>query len=419
MSPASAARPKIRDLDIVVFGASGFVGKLTAEYLAKHAPSDVRIGLAGRSQAKVEKVRAELGPSAADWPILVADTSKPSSLTALAQSTKVVLTTVGPYARYGLPLVGACANAGTDYVDLTGEVLFIRDTIDRYQDVADKSGARIVHSCGFDSVPSDLAVLMAAEKAAADGAGELTETTLYATMKGGASGGTIASAMHQVDEIRADRARRKIVTDKFSLSPDRGVEPKGEWRDSVAVRYAEEAKSWVAPFVMATFNTRVVRRSNALLGHAYGKTFRYREVMRTGNGLAGRATAYGVTGGLAAGLGALNVKPIRPLVEKVLPSPGEGPSAKARAEGFFKMDVYTTTTDGSKYRSTVAAQGDPGYAATAVMLGESALSLAVDRDRCPLPAGLNGGVLTPATALGHVLIERLKAAGFTCKVERL
>ncbi|KNX37559.1 saccharopine dehydrogenase family protein [Luteipulveratus halotolerans] len=418
MSPASPAQPA-RDLDVVLYGATGFVGRLTAMHLAKAAPEGTRIGLAGRTAAKLEKVRSELGPRAADWPLVIADATDEASLKALAERAKVVITTVGPYAAYGLPLVEACARAGTDYVDLTGEVLFVRRSIDRVSDLAEASGARIVHSCGYDSVPSDLAVMLVAEKAQADGAGELTDTTVYATLKGGFSGGTIDSARRQIDEIRADKALRKVALDTFALSPARESEPKGEWKDSAAVRYSDDVKSWTAPFVMAMYNTRIVRRSNALLGHAYGKGFRYREVMRAGDGNRGRATAYAIAGGLGAGFAALSAPFLRPVTDRVFPSPGEGPSEKAQAEGFFKMECRTITTDGSQYRSTVAAQGDPGYAATSVILGESALCLALERDRCPLPAGMNGGVLTPATALGDVLVDRLKAQGFTCTAERV
>ncbi|TWE13106.1 saccharopine dehydrogenase family protein [Rudaeicoccus suwonensis] len=408
-----------RDHDIVVFGCTGFVGRLTAQHLAAHAPSGTRIALAGRSREKVAAVATEIGGIATKWPVLVADSSDQASLDALATAARVVITTVGPYAKYGLPLVKACAEAGTDYVDLTGEVLFVRESIDRFQNIAEASGARIIHSCGFDSVPSDLAVLGLAEAARADDAGELTDTTLFVTMKGGASGGTLASAMHQVDEIRRDKQKRSIALDKFALSPNRADEPSGEWRDSLSVSYAPDIGSWTAPFVMASFNTRIVRRSNALDGHGYGRRFRYREVMRVGAGNRGRLTAYAVAGGLAAGFGALNVPLLRPVVERVLPSPGEGPSEKARAAGFFRAEARTVTTNGAAYRSVVAAQGDPGYAATCVMLGESALALALERDRCPLPAGLNGGVLTPATGLGDVLTERLRAQGFTIEATSL
>lgn len=406
-----------REHDIVLFGTTGFVGQLTADYLARHTPDGVSIALAGRNRAKLETVRAALPDNAADWELVVADSSDPASLTALAESARIVISTVGPYAKYGLPLVEACATAGTDYVDLTGEVLFVRESIDRVQALASRTGARIVHSCGFDSVPSDLGVFVLSEKVHADGAGDLGDTTLYMTMKGGVSGGTVASAMIQLDEIRADKAKRKVALDKFALSPDRGAEPSGERRDSAGVRYAAEIDAWTGPFVMATFNTRIVRRSNALQGHAYGKSFRYREVQRTGRGMRGRLTAYAMAGGLGLGFGAMSVPLLRPVVERALPSPGEGPSEHARKTGHFTAMLRTTTTTGAPYQSVVAAQGDPGYQATAVMLGESALSLAVSRDECPLPDGWQGGVLTPATALGHVLVERLRAQGFTIIAE--
>lgn len=408
-----------RELDLILFGATGFVGRLTAEHLVKHAPEGVRIGLAGRSTAKVERVRTRLGVHATDWPVVVADASDPASLRAMAERARVVVSAVGPYAAYGLPLVVACADTGTDYVDLTGEVLFVRRSIDQAQARADETGARIVHSCGYDSVPSDLAVFMAAERAAADGVGELTDTTTDATLKGGFSGGTVASARQQVEEITRDPSLRRVVLDKHALSPDRSAEPRREWKDTAAVRYSDEARSWVAPFIMATYNTRIVRRSNALLGHQYGQGFRYREAMRTGDGAVGSATAYAVAAGLGTGIAALSLPFLSPLVDKVVPAPGEGPSGRKRDRGFFRMDCHTTTSSGVRYRSTVAAQGDPGYAATSIMLGESALALALDRDRCPLPAGLNGGVLTPATALGNVLLERLRAQAFTCETTRL
>lgn len=401
-----------RQHDIVLYGATGFVGRLTAEHLARHTPADVHVALAGRNHDKLDAIRAQLPGDASNWPVLTADSSDVDSLRALAESSRVVISTVGPYARYGLPLVGACAGAGTDYVDLTGEVLFVRDSIDRFHEEAAHTGARIVHSCGFDSIPSDLGAFVLAERVRTDEAGDLGDTTLYMTMKGGVSGGTVASARQQLAEVRKDPVRRRVATDKFALSPDRDNEPRGEWRDEVAVRYSPEIDAWTAPFVMATFNTRIVRRSNALLQHAYGPSFRYREVQRTGRGLRGRLTGYGVAAGLGLAFGAMSVPLLRPVVDRVLPSPGDGPSEQSRRTGHFTATLLTTTSTGASYRTVVAAQGDPGYAATAVMLGESALCLAVARDDCPLPPGLGGGVLTPATGLGHVLVQRLRAKDF-------
>ena len=408
-----------RDLDIVLFGATGFVGSLTAKHLAAHAPAGLRIALAGRNRGRLEQVRSDLGDDARNWPLLVADSTDATSLKALAERARVVMTTVGPYAAHGLPLVEACARAGTDYVDLTGEVLFVRKSIDLFDEIARDTGARIVHSCGFDSVPSDLAVLNAADQAALDGAGELAETVLLATLKGGFSGGTIASAMLQADEMRSDRTARRAAADVFALSPARDDEPSGEHRDTLAVAYDQHRHTWVAPFVMASFNTRVVRRSNALLGHRYGQSFRYREVMRTGDGWKGRLTANAVRAALVGGFTAIAAPFARPVVNKVLPQAGEGPSPEKQAAGFFRMDVRAETTTGAVYRSVVAAQGDPGYKATAVMLGESALALAVDRGALPeLSDGARGGVLTPAVALGDALSSRLRSQGFTITVTR-
>lgn len=405
-----------RDLDIVVFGATGFVGKLLAAHLADHAPEGVTVGLAGRSADKLAQVRAGLAPRAADWPLLVADVQDVASLQAMAGRARVVATTVGPYARYGLPLVEACATAGTDYVDLTGEVLFMRQSIDRFHDAASTSGARIVHACGFDSIPSDLGVLLAAEQARADGEGELTETVLHVvSMKGGVSGGTIDSARTQLDEMGTDPALKAVVDDPYSLSPDRAGEPDlGDERDSVLPGRDPLLGRWTGPFVMAAANTRVVRRSNALSGWSYGRTFRYREVMGFGTSPLAPVLATGMSAGLAAGMAAMSFGPTRSLLGKVLPKPGEGPSEAARRNGYFRIEVVSRTTTGARYTTTINAKGDPGYAATAVMQGESALCLVLDRDRLPAAAG----VLTPATAMGSALADRLRAQGFEISVAR-
>ena len=403
-------------LDVVLYGATGFVGRLTAEHLAKTAPPGTRIGLAGRSPDKLEALRTQLGPPAQDWQLLVADAADPASLTALAQATKVVATTVGPYGKYDGGLAHACAQAGTDYCDLTGEVPFIRTSADRSHDTAKASGARIVHACGFDSVPSDLGVLLLHERVQADGEGELQETTLVLeSARGGFSGGTVDSMRTVIDEIKSNPATRKTVLDPYSLSPDRAAEPDLGQRDGVGLgRNTELGGIWTAPFVMATFNTRVVRRSNALQDWAYGRAFRYDEVMGVGRSpfapALALATAVGI-GGMGLGMA---LPPTRFLLDKVLPAPGEGPSQTAMDNGHFRVRVHTRTSTGARYDSIVAAQGDPGYAATAVMFGQSALSLALDGDR--LPGG--GGVLTPATAMGGVLADRLRAQGFTLEVSR-
>ncbi|UYP20862.1 saccharopine dehydrogenase NADP-binding domain-containing protein [Rhodococcus sp. Z13] len=406
-----------RDLDIVVYGATGFVGRLTAAYLAEHLPAGVAVGLAGRTRSKLEKLAAELG---VDWRIAEADADDPASLTALAESTRVVISTVGPYARYGMPLVQACAEAGTDYVDLTGEVLFHRESIDRFDETARRTGARIVHSCGFDSIPSDLGVHALYRAAAADGTGPLLDTTfVLSAFRGGVSGGTIDSLRQQLDVVRKDADARRLAARPYSLSPDPSKEPDlGRQSDLVMLdgkAISPELKGRTAPFVMATYNTRIVRRSNALRDWAYGRRFRYREVVGVGSSPLSPLFAGLVGAGTAALAAGLMFPPTRFVLDRLLPKPGEGPSEKVRENGFFIADLYTTTESGARYTARFAAKGDPGYKATAVMLAESALSLAVGG--AELHAG--GGVLTPAVAFGDVLTDRLRAAGFEIGVRRL
>lgn len=400
-----------RKIDIVLFGATGFVGKLVAAQLAHASNDHLTIALAGRSQTKLDDVVAAT-PRTPGWRTIVADASDYDAMRSLAEQTKVVITTVGPYASYGKPLVSACAQAGTHYVDLTGEVLFHRDVIDGCDAAARTSGARIVNSCGYDSVPSDIAVFEAARTAREQGAGELLETTNYATMKGGLSGGTVASAITQADVVNADPARRKVAGDKFALSPNRSQEPDGEFRDSLDVWYSDDVDAWVAPFMMASYNTRLVRRSNALLGHSYGPGFRYREVVRIGKGKSARLRANLMRASLVAGFAALGFKPARGLVERIVPSPGTGPSQEQRESGYFRMDVRARTTSGAVVRSVVSAQADPGYDATSIMLAQAGLTLAQD-DLPGLPDAACGGVVTPVVGLGQPYIERLRRAGFT------
>ena len=261
-------------------------------------------------------------------------------------------------------------------------------------------------------MPSDLGVLLLHHAARKDRAGDLEDTTLVvAALKGGLSGGTIDSMRVQLQEARADAGIRRLVADAYSLSPDRAEEPDlGDERDLMRVRHDDDLRTWVGPFLLAGSNTRVVRRSNALQGWAYGRKFRYREVTGFGTGVAapvkGAMLATGIAG-LAAGL---SFKPTRAVLGRVLPSPGEGPDENARRSGFFRMDIHTRTSSGARYIGRVSAKGDPGYAATSLMLGEAAMCLA--RDELPD----RGGVLTPATAMGLVLVERLRTAGMTLSV---
>jgi short subunit dehydrogenase-like uncharacterized protein len=412
-----------REFDIVLYGATGFVGKLTAEYLAR-AGGDARIALAGRSPDKLLALRETLGDTAQSWELITADASQPSSLNAMAARTQVVVTTVGPYLKYGLPLVAACAAAGTDYADLTGEALFIRESIDLYHKQAIDTGARIVHSCGFDSIPSDLTVFALHRRAGQDEAGELGDTNLVVrSFAGGVSGGTVASMLELLRAASSDPEARRVMQDPYTLTPDRGAEPELGGQPDIRWRRGREIAPeldgyWTGAFVMAAANTRIVRRSNALLGYAYGKRFEYAEQMSMGRSFVAPVAAAMATAGNAAtmALGSrfFNRLPDK-LVERIAPAPGTGPSERAREQGHYTVETYTTTTSGARYRSVMSQQGDPGYKATSVLLGESGLALALDRD------GLSEmrGVLTPAAAMGDALMARFPAAGVSLETSRL
>ncbi len=428
-----------RELDIVLFGATGFVGRLTAQHLAGEAPPGLRIALAGRSLTRLQDLARDLGPVAADWPLLAVDASDEDAVADLARRTRVVVTTVGPYLKYGVPLAAACAVAGTHYCDLTGEVLFVHRSIAANHDTARRTGARIVHACGFDSVPSDLGVFLTAEAARADGA-DLDRTHLVVrSLRGGISGGTIDTARTEADELSGDDEARRVVRDPWALvdggRPASLPEPEGGTgagrgegtasrsgglggilqavRKAAPVRRDPDDGHFTGPFFMAGFNTRVVARSASLLG--YGPRFRHVEYTDYGAGPAAAVTAAVATlglGGVRAGLG---FAPTRALLDRVLPKPGEGPSEQRMASGRFRMEVFGEASSGAGYSTVVAAPYDPGYRGTAVMLGQAALALVEDADRLPEAAG----VLTPATAIGMPLVERLRNHGFTLETERL
>lgn len=413
-----------REFHIVLFGATGFVGSLTAEQLAVAHPG-IRVALAGRSMARLEHLRAGLGAEASGWTLVVVDAADPAGLRRLASRTTVLATTVGPYARYGQEVVRACAEVGTHYADLTGELLFVRWSLDTVAVRARETGARIVHSCGFDSIPSDLGVWLTAQRAAADGQGTLTATTLVVrSLRGGISGGTIDSARAQAIMARDDPGLRSLLRDPYALSPARADEPvpqrepegvRGCLRRLAPATREPGSGRWLGPFVMADYNERLVRLSNALTGWSYGRELRYREASDLGSGTLAPVVAAGMVLGLGVLTAGLSWAPSRLLLDRALPRPGEGPSAEQRARGRFRLEIDAVTTTGARYRTTVAADHDPGYDGTAVMLAQSALSLALDGPRLPH----RSGVLTPATAMGGVLADRLRARGFTLAVERV
>jgi short subunit dehydrogenase-like uncharacterized protein len=416
-----AMRDGRRDLDIVIYGATGFVGRLTAQYLAKEG-SGLGVGLAGRSAQRLRGVRETLGDGAQHWPLIVADLSQQAALNSMAGQARVVISAVGPYSQRGLPVVAACAASGTDYVDLTGEVPFVRNSIDSHHQQAVDSGARIVHSCGFDSIPSDLSVYALHRRVLEDDAGELGDTAFVVrAYSGGFSGGTVATMVELMRTSSKDSETRRMLDDPYSLSPDRGAEPDlGPQADLPLRTGADIAPEltglWMSGYLMALYNTRCVRRTNALLGWAYGRRLRYTEAISMGSFFAAPLLAAVNNVGLlnASRLGTAYFRMFPPgLIEKIMPSSATGYDAGSR--GYYKVETYTTTSRGARYVATMTQQGDPGYAATAAMVGESAKTLAVDRDR--LTDRL--GVLTPVAAMGDALLARLPAAGVTINTARL
>ena len=398
------------EYDVIVWGATGFTGKLVARYLHETYGADLKWAMGGRSQAKLEMVRGSIG---ADVPLVVADSDDEVSLGAMVEQAKVIATTVGPYARYGSKLVEACAATGTHYCDLTGEVQWMRRMIDAHNTAAEESGARIVHTCGFDSIPFDLGVhVIQREMMAQHGVFANRVKTRVVDSRGGASGGTIESMMNMMDEAKDDPSIFELLSDPYSLNPNNM--PRGpDGADQFGVEYDMDFRAWTAPFVMAAINTRVVRRSHALKGYPYGDQFSYGEAMVTGNGPGGWAAASAIAGVSAMVGGAAAMAPLRNLMRRMAPAPGEGPSEQTMATGYYQIQMHAEHPDDKEksVRLEIRGDRDPGYGSTSKMLAESALCLAQDELESP------GGVTTPAASMGDALVERLNAkAGVTFQV---
>ena len=406
-----------REFDLVMWGATGFTGRLVAEYIHERygTGNELRWAIAGRSQAKLESVRAGIGATADSLPILVGDSRDPVSLAAIAKRSQVICSTVGPFAKYGSELVAACVASGTDYCDITGEVQWVRRMIDAHEQQARSTGARIVHCCGFDSIPSDLGTLFMNNSMQARHGAPCDEVKLRVRrLRGTFSGGTFASMMTALEEAKSDPAARRAMGNPYGLNPADGYRgPDGP--DQRGTVWDPDVDSWTAPFVMAAVNTRVVRRSNALMDYVYGKDFRYDEAMMTGRGVSGWARANAMTVALGGFMAAAWLPPTRAILNRLfLPAPGEGPSAEDRENGFYDI-VLIGKAGGSgprTLRGRVKGDRDPGYGSTSKMLGESAVCLALDR----LEVG--GGFWTPASAMGADLIARLENnAGLSFEIE--
>jgi short subunit dehydrogenase-like uncharacterized protein len=394
-----------REFDLILLGASGFTGRLVAEHLARSGDRP-RWAIAGRSRARLEA----LGLGAQ---VLVADAHDRTALDALARRTKVVCTTVGPYAKYGGELVAACAEAGTHYCDLTGEVQWMRRMIDRHHERARATGARIVHTCGYDSIPSDLgAWALQQEFLARFGRPAQRVTALFGETSGGVSGGTIASAMQTAAEADGDLEVRQLLGNPYALDPDPHA-PRPPAPDEASIGWNHHLGMFTVPFVMALVNTRVVRRSHALAGLPWGEDFVYREVMSTPGSARGAVMAAGIAGAIGGISFALKRKRLRELLARRVPQPGEGPSRERREHGHWKVRFVGeagANGEAAVLRYTAGDRADPGYGSTAKMLGEAALCLALD------PLASEGGVTTPSVAMGGALLARLRRAGLTFAV---
>lgn len=379
------------DFDVIVYGATGYTGRLVAEYIALTYPADVRWAMAGRSLSKLEEVRGEMGISA-DVPLVTANADDPASLRAMCERTKVVISTVGPYQLYGSDLVAACAATGTAYVDLCGEPAWMRQMIDAHDAEAKRTGARIVFSCGFDSIPFDLGVLTLQEAAVARfGRPAPRVKCRVRTMKGTFSGGTAASLKATLAAAAKDPSLVPLLASPFALTPGH----KGPHQPTGLIpEYDSTIESWVAPFVMAPINTKNVHRTNFLLGQRYGDDFVYDEMVVTGLGEMGKAAAEALT-------------KLNPFADNKGPKPGEGPTKEERESGHYDVLFIGLMPDGTRIDAVVTGDRDPGYGSTSKMLAESAMCLIED------VAG-EGGIWTPGALMGEPLRKRLIArAGMT------
>jgi short subunit dehydrogenase-like uncharacterized protein len=401
-----------QEFDVVVYGATGFTGRLVAEHLLKTygAEGQVRWAMAGRDLAKLRAVAAEIG-APASVPLIEANARDAASLEALAKRARTIITTVGPYQLYGEPLLAACAKVGTDYVDLCGEPNWMQAMIAKYDATAKQSGARIVFSCGFDSIPFDCGVWFLQQQARERfGAPAQSVRGRVRKMRGTFSGGTMASLLATLDASKRDPSIGAAMLDPFALSPSRGAEqPKGD-----AVIEDADIGSWAAPFVMAAINTKNVHRTNALAGYPYGRDFTYDEMMMTGGGADGQKRARGMLSQSRTQNALLGFAPTRALLRQfAMPKPGQGPNKEQRETGMFDVLYVGNLADGRSLRVGVSGDKDPGYGSTSKMISEAALCLN-DTPRETTP----GGIWTPAAAMGDALIARLQErAGLKFKLE--
>jgi short subunit dehydrogenase-like uncharacterized protein len=393
-----------KSLDIILFGATSFVGKITTQYLLTEVGlgNGVKWAIAGRSLSKLKQLKAELGTQAEAIPIILADSYDSTSLTKMCQQTRVILSTVGPYAIYGESLIEACVHNGNDYCDLTGEAYWIKKMLDKYQLRAQKTGARIVNCCGFDSIPSDLGVYFLQKISQQQFGDSCSNVKLRVkAMKGGVSGGTVASGIEMAKAVKKDPSLRRKMGNPYLLCQSQISSVKQP--RILKPTFDQDFQAWSAPFIMETINSRIVLRSNNLQQKDGCDSFTYGEAVLTGKGRKGYFRAWAVTLGLGSFALAAKNKFLRFLIQKfVLPKPGQGPSPKQQENGFFDLRIIGTNKQQSVLIK-VTGDRDPGYGCTAKMLTQAGLCMAFDISKSELP----GGFWTPATAMGDKLIKRL------------
>jgi short subunit dehydrogenase-like uncharacterized protein len=400
--------------DVIIFGATGFTGRLVAEYLnsAYGVGGEVAWAMAGRNLAKLREVRGLIG-APETLPLLVADATDVAALAKLVPQGKVIIATAGPYQLHGRALITACAQAGTDYVDLCGEPAWMAQMIPLLDAPARASGARIVFSCGFDSIPFDLGVVFLQDEAQRRFGAPLTRVgARVKTIRGGMSGGTVASGLATLEQIARDPALARTMADPFALTPGFRGPPQP---DGSSALFDELTQCWTGPFMMAAINTKNVHRTNSLRGHPWGREFVYDERVITGTGPAGAAAAQLLALGSRVQPTLLGFAPLRDLaVRFLLPKPGQGPTRQQREAGSYVIDFVGLTADGRKLKARVRGDRDPGYGSTSKMISETALCLVKDVDR----SMTGGGVWTPGAAMGLTLARRLQArAGLKFAIE--
>ncbi len=400
-----------RRYDIVLYGATGFVGKQTVQYFSQHTrPGQLRWAIAGRNQQKLESVKAQVGT---EVDVLVANSQNQAALDKIVSQTRVILNTAGPFALYGDKIVDACVRFKTHYVDITGETPWVKHLCDRYHEQASSDGTRIIPCCGFDSVPSDLGAYLAVLHLRRELGVPCQAVKAYFQMYGGFNGGTLASGFNLYDSAQVSQVSNPFLLNPTSEHSRVEIE---QSRDPASPQYDADVGTWVGPFFMSPVNTRVVRRSSALSEQwqePYGPGFTYQEYLKFNPPLAW-LQAMGATAGMALFTGMVQQAPLRRLLQSRLPQPGSGPSEQTMKEGWFRCELLGIASNGRKVQGLICDQGDPGNRATVKFLCESALSLALNTDK--LPGGQRGGLLTPATGLGGVLAERLRQAGMTLEI---